>query len=347
MISRREFLSNTARGLAWFGLAGTAGALTGCARRDNGDGRALGAGLPDPGGRGPRGAAAGAESFKVTILHTNDVHSRIDPFPAGSGRNAGLAGAVPRARVIEGIWEELRAQGQPRPLLVDAGDVFQGTPYFNEFRGELDFKVMSMLGYDAMTIGNHDFDAGIDRLSEVTAAHARFAMVSANYGFRGTPMEEHVQPFMLYDITPAGGATRPLKVGIFGLGVRLEGLVTEKLRPGVIDSDPVAAAKHWSRYLRHELGCGLIVLLSHLGDDGYAGQPGDQHLAREIDEIDLIVGGHTHTFMKAPTRIPHERRETLIHQVGFAGINLGRVEFVVKDDRIENANAWSIPVGAA
>jgi len=342
MISRREFLSNTGRGLAWLGLAGSAGALAGCAGR--GDGQRQG---PGAGAGGPAGTGACAGSFKVTILHTNDVHSRIDPFPAGSGRNSGTAGAVPRARLIEGIWEALQAQGQPRPLLVDAGDVFQGTPYFNEFRGELDFKVMSMLGYDLMTIGNHDFDAGIDRLREVTAAHASFAMVSANYDFRGTPMEAHVLPYRIYEITPAGNAGRPLKVGIFGLGVKLGGLVTEKLRPGVGYSDPVAAAKHWSRHLRHELGCGLIVLLSHLGDDGYAGEPGDQHLAREIDEIDLIVGGHTHTFMKAPTRVPHEKRETLVHQVGFAGINLGRVEFVVKDGRIESANAWSIPVGAA
>jgi 5'-nucleotidase len=328
MITRREFLSNTARGLAWLGLAGSAGALVGCAGRTSGRDGARGSG-------------------KVTILHTNDVHSRIDPFPAGSGRNAGMAGAVPRARLIEGIWEELRSQGQPRPLLVDAGDVFQGTPYFNEFRGELDFKVMSMLGYDVMTLGNHDFDTGIDRLREITATQASFAIVNANYKFQGTPMEEHVRPYMIHEIALPGGGDRPLKVGIFGLGVKLEGLVTEKLRPGVEYGDPVAAAQQWSRHLRHEQGCDLIVLLSHLGDGGYAGQPGDQHLAREIDEIDLIVGGHTHTFMKAPTRVPHEKRETLVHQVGFAGINLGRVEFVVQDGRIKNTNAWSIPVRAA
>jgi 5'-nucleotidase len=112
-------------------------------------------------------------------------------------------------------------------------------------------------------------------------------------------------------------------------------------------SDPVAAAREWSRHLRDEKRCDLIVLLSHLGDEGYDGQPGDQHLAREIDEIDLIVGGHSHTFMKAPTRVPHEKRETLVHQVGFAGINLGRVDFVLKDGRVESAGARSIPVQAS
>jgi 5'-nucleotidase len=204
-----------------------------------------------------------------------------------------------------------------------------------------------MLGYDVMTIGNHDFDAGLDRLREVTEDDAGFDIVNVNYDFRGTPMEEHVQPFVIHEVEPAGGGDRPLKVGIFGLGVKLDGLVTEKLRPGVTYSDPVAAAKEWSRRLRYDRQCDLIILLSHLGDDGYAGEPGDQHLAREIDEIDLIVGGHTHTFMKAPTRVPHEKRETLVHQVGFAGINLGRVEFVMKDGRVTSADARSIPVVAS
>ncbi len=341
MISRRGFLRTSARGLAWLGLAGGMGALDGCCSRGAQAGLAAAGSKAVPGAAGP-GAVRGRT--RVTILHTNDVHSRIDPFPAGSGRNAGRAGAVPRAGVIEGIWEELASQGQPRPLLVDAGDVFQGTPYFNLWKGELDFKVMSRLGYDVMTIGNHDFDAGLERLHEVAERYATFDIVNANYDFHGGPMQQRVRPYVIREVADAGGAGAPVKVGIFGLGVVLQGLVSENLRPGVSYGDPVAAARTWSRHLRHEERCDLIVVLSHLGDEGYDGQPGDQHLAREIDEIDLIVGGHSHTFMKAPTRVPHEKRETLVHQVGFAGINLGRAEFVLKDGRIESANAWSIPV---
>jgi 5'-nucleotidase len=157
-------------------------------------------------------------------------------------------------------------------------------------------------------------------------------------------MQQRVPPYVIRQVESAGGADAPVKVGIFGLGVGLQGLVSENLRPGVSYGDPVAAARTWSRHLRREERCDLIVLLSHLGDEGYDGQPGDQHLAREIDEIDLIVGGHSHTFMQAPTRVPHEKRETLVHQVGFAGINLGRAEFVLKDGRIQSADARSIPV---
>jgi 5'-nucleotidase len=317
MISRRDFLKASARGLAWFGLAGSAGVLGGCRRGTR--------------AQGP---------VKVTLLHTNDVHSRIDPFPAGSGRNAGRAGAVPRARLIESIRDELAAEGQPRPLLLDAGDVFQGTPYFNLYRGEVDFQVMSWLGYDVMTVGNHDFDAGLERLAEVTRRYAVFDIVSANYDFSGTVMEPCVQPWVVRDVGP-------VRVGIFGLGVKLEGLVPAGLRPGVVYRDPRRAAREWCRYLRYEQRCDLIVCLSHLGNEGWDGEPGDQQLAREIGDIDLIIGGHSHTFMDRPTRIQHEQRETLVHQVGFAGINLGRVEFRMKDGQVLEARAESRPVAAS
>ncbi len=324
-IHRREFLTTSGRALAWLGLGSAAGLLEGC-RTD---------------GRGSSDAtrAMSGGPTRVTILHTNDVHSRIDPFPPGSGRNAGRAGAVARARLIEEIRAEAARAGDPEPLLVDAGDVFQGTPYFNMFAGELDFKVMSVLGYDVMTIGNHDFDAGLDGLVEA-ARYADFDLVSANYDFSATPLAERVKPYV---IRPMG----PLRVGVFGLGVVLEGLVPADLRPGVRYSDPVAAAKRWSSHLRASERCDLIVCLSHLGNHGYGGEPGDQDLARKIDEIDLIVGGHSHTFMSAPTRVDHGKRETLVHQVGFAGINLGRVDFIVDQGRVTRAEAKSIPVVAA
>ncbi len=305
---RRSFLKATAGGL---GLIGTAGLL-------------------DPLG-GWSSAAADPEHATITILQTNDVHSRIDPFPEGSGRNAGRAGAARRATLIDAVRRE-----NPNTLLVDAGDVFQGTPYFNLFKGELDFKVMSALGYDVMTIGNHDFDAGMNGLARA-ARFADFDMISANYDFSGTVMGDRVKPHVIKQVGPA-------RVGLFGLGVILQGLVPPDLCQGVTYNDPVETARRQARYLRGQERCDLVIALSHLGNTGYAGEVGDQTLAREVPEIDLIVGGHSHTFMDAPTRYRHGERETLVFQVGFAGINLGRVDFHMRAGRIIRTGAHILPV---
>jgi 5'-nucleotidase len=310
MITRRRFLAGGAAGLAWLGL----GPLTG----GPGDARAAGT---DP------------EESIVTILHTNDVHSRIDPFPADAGRNAGLGGAARRATLIR----EIRA-ANPSTLVVDAGDVFQGTPYFNFFHGEVDFKVMSELGYDVMNIGNHDFDGGADGLVRALS-EARFDLVNANYDFGANPLGAHVKPFVIRQAGPA-------RVGLFGLGVMLDGLVTEAVRPGITYNDPVPVARRLAQELRQEHGCDLVVCLSHLGNEGWQGQPGDQDLARTVEGIDFIAGGHSHTFMEEPTRVRHGGRETLVFQVGWGGINLGRVDFHLRRGAVARADAFVLPVGA-
>ena len=313
MITRRQFLTRGATGLAWIGLAPLAGRLGGWLP----DGRAFGA---DP------------EETIVTILHTNDVHSRIDPFPEDGSRNAGRGGAARRATLIR----QIRAEN-PNTLLVDAGDTFQGTPYFNLFHGEVDFKVMSALGYDVMNIGNHDFDGGVDGLVNALP-HAKFDLVNANYDFGKSPLGPHVKPYVIREI----GAAR---VGIFGLGVVLEGLVSESNRPGITYGDPVPVARRMAQELRRDRKCDLVVCLSHLGNDGWSGQPGDQDLARSVEGIDLIVGGHSHTFMDAPTRVRHGDRETLVFQVGWAGINLGRVDFHLRRGVVTGSQGSVIPVG--
>lgn len=309
---RRSFLKTTAGGL---GLLGAAGLL-------------------DSLGGWTRAAAAGPDEAVITILQTNDVHSRIDPFPEGSGRNAGRAGAARRASLIDAVRRE-----NPNTLLVDAGDVFQGTPYFNLFKGELDFKVMSALGYDVMTIGNHDFDGGLDGLARA-ARFADFDMISANYDFTGTVMEDRVKPHVIKQVGPA-------RVGLFGLGVILQGLVPPDLCRGVVYNDPLSAARRQARHLREQERCDLVIALSHLGNTGYAGEVGDQTLARKVPEIDLIVGGHSHTFMDAPTRYHHGERETLVFQVGFGGINVGRVDFHLRQGRPVRTSAQVLPVGAS
>src|SRR5688572_32264637 len=122
--------------------------------------------------------------LKLTILHTNDTHSRLEPFPMDGGRNQGLGGVATRAEMINRIRQE-----EENVLLLDAGDIFQGTPYFNLYKGEPEIKAMSAMNYDATTIGNHDFDAGMENLAKQLMDHANFPMLISNYDFSNTAME--------------------------------------------------------------------------------------------------------------------------------------------------------------
>ena len=153
-----------------------------------------------------------ASSKHITVLHTNDVHSYIDPFPLDDPRNPGMGGVAKRAELIAEIRKE-----NPNVLLLDAGDIFQGTPYFNYYGGEIEFKLMSMMKYDATTIGNHDFDNGIDGLFK-QMPNASFDFISANYDFKNTMLDGMVRPYKIFVIDG-------VKIGVFGLGVELEGLV--------------------------------------------------------------------------------------------------------------------------
>ena len=137
--------------------------------------------------------AADEKAYRLTVLHTNDVHSRIDPFPMDGGVNQGLGGVAARAEIIEKIRRE-----EDHVLLFDAGDIFQGTPYFNFYKGEPEIKAMSRMQYDATTIGNHDFDAGLENLATQLTNHANFPMLVANYDFSGTPMEYKYQPYRIF-----------------------------------------------------------------------------------------------------------------------------------------------------
>jgi len=263
------------------------------------------------------------QSFKslttkhITILHTNDVHSHIDPFPASDTRNANMGGAARRATLISSIRQE-----NPNTLLLDAGDMFQGTPYFNYYGGELEFKLMSLMGYDAATIGNHDFDNGIDGLFK-QLPHAKFDLLSANYDFKNTVMDTHVKPYKIF-------MKDGIKIGVFGLGIELEGLVDNRMYKETKYIDPITIAQDTSRILKEEEHCDLVICLSHLGYN-YSKNPdkiSDLKLASLTKGIDLIIGGHTHTFLKKPTVTKNILGENmLINQVGWAGINLGRIDF--------------------
>lgn len=252
----------------------------------------------------------------LTILHTNDVHSHIDPFPANDPRYANKGGVSRRATLIESIRKE-----NPNVLLLDAGDIFQGTPYFNYYGGELEFKLMSMMKYDASTIGNHDFDNGIDGLF-AQMPHASFEFISSNYDFKNTVMNGLVKPYKIFN-------KNGIKVGVFGLGIQLEGIVDKQMYQETVYNNPVEIAQEMTQLLKKVEKCDLVVCLSHLGyqyrDDS---KICDLKLAELTQDIDLIIGGHTHTFLDKPTIAKNKAGENvLINQVGCYGINLGRIDF--------------------
>lgn len=276
-----------------------------------------------------------AETKQITILHTNDVHSYIDPFPANHPKNPNKGGVARRAAVIKMIREE-----NPNVLLVDAGDIFQGTPYFNYYGGELEFKLMNLMEYDVATIGNHDFDNGIDGLM-TQLKKADFEMVSANYDLKNTVLDGLVSPYTLKIVDG-------VKIGIFGLGIALQGLVDVRNSKETKYLDPVEIATDTARLLRQEKKCDLVICLSHLGfnypDD--ASKISDMLLAQKTENIDLIIGGHTHTFLDKPVVVSNRAgKKVLINQVGCYGLNLGRIDFYLTNDKQLAAKGTSIEIG--
>ena len=272
------------------------------------------------------------ETKKITILHTNDTHSHIDPFPIDHPKNPNMGGAARRAVIIESIRKE-----EKNVLLLDAGDIFQGTPYFNYYGGELEFKLMSMMQYDLATMGNHDFDNGIDGFY-AQLPHAKFDFVSANYDFKNTVLNDIVKP---YKIIIKDG----IKIGIFGLGVQLDGLVDKKLYKETVYNNPIEVAQDMTRILKEEKKCDLVICLSHLGfkykDEPE--KPSDILLAQKTKNIDLIIGGHTHTFLEKPVIEKNsEGKEVLINQVGCFGVNLGRIDFYLSNDKLHHNQTKNI-----
>ena len=260
---------------------------------------------------------------KITILHTNDVHSHIDPFPENHPKNPAMGGVARRVSLIEQIRKE-----ECNVLLLDAGDIFQGTPYFNYYGGELEFKLMSMMKYDLATMGNHDFDNGIDGFY-AQLPHANFEFVSANYDFRNTELDGIVKPYKTF--TKEG-----IKIGVFGLGVQLEGLVDKKLYKETVYNNPIEVATDITRTLKEIEKCDLIICLSHLGFDykNEPEKPSDIKLAALTQDIDLIIGGHTHTFLDKPIiKTNKVGKQVVVNQVGAYGINLGRIDFYLSNDK--------------
>lgn len=253
------------------------------------------------------------DHVRIVVLHTNDVHSHLDPFPDNDPKYAGLGGVERRAALIRKIRQQ-----EEHVLLLDAGDMFQGTPYFNLYNGEPEIKLMSSMGYDAAAIGNHDFDAGLDNLA-AQLKHASFSMLCANYDFTGTPMEGKTKPYQIFD---KGG----VKIGVFGLGIELAGLVDKRLYGKTIYNDPIIKSAEMVHLLRDEKKCDIVICLSHLGYKYENDKVSDVVLAKESRGIDVIIGGHTHTFLEKPVILKNrENKNVHIAQVGWAGIRLGKI----------------------
>lgn len=271
---------------------------------------------------------------KVTILHTNDVHSHIDPFGPNDGRNADKGGVARRASLITAIRKE-----NPNTLLLDAGDIFQGTPYFNYYGGELEFKLMSMLNYDAATIGNHDFDNGIEGLYK-QLPHAKFEFLSANYDFTNTILNGHVSPYKIFTLDT-------VKIGVFGLGIELAGLVDNRMYKETVYLDPIEITQDMTRLLKDEKKCDLIICLSHLGYEykNFTKKVSDLILAKRTKNIDLIIGGHTHTFLPKPTIEKNEvNKSVLVNQVGAYGLYLGKIDFYLEYGKAPKSQSATILV---
>ena len=250
----------------------------------------------------------------ISILYTNDTHARLDPFPDNAIEFSGLGGIARRAALIKKIRAEIS-----NVLLLDAGDVFQGTPWFDVYGGKVDLELMTEMDYDAMAIGNHEFDRGLDGFAEA-AQKAGFPMLASNYHVVNTPMNPFVQRLMVKEF---GG----FKIGIFGLGIELEGVVSPELYGDVKYRNPEAWANGMANSLREVHKCDYVICLSHLGyhyDDELID---DIKLAQRVNGVDLIIGGHTHTFLDNPIPVKNpDGKMTLITQMGHSGIRLGRID---------------------
>lgn len=266
----------------------------------------------------PGGLLAGLRKKKLLILHTNDFHSRLESFPADHPKYAGQGGIARLKTMIDEA-----KNGADAHLLLDCGDVFQGTPYFNSFGGIPEYQWMNTAGYTASTLGNHDFDMGIEHLAEMITKYAEFSVVNCNYDLSETPLKNLVKPYIT--VKRAG-----VKIGITGLGIDPAGLIPDHLCKGVKYNDPVASLKDTVKTLKKKEKCNLVIVLSHLGYEYKTGQIDDRKLAAKTSGIDMILGGHTHTFLDAAVKLKNaDGKDVIVNQAGWAGLRLGKISLEV------------------
>jgi 5'-nucleotidase len=253
------------------------------------------------------------QKIKLVILHTNDTHSQVEPTDKSTLKTADMGGYARRMGLISQIREQ-----EKNVLLVEAGDYSQGTPYFNFFNGRIEIDAMNRMKYDAGTLGNHEFDNGIDTLA-VVLKNAQFPMVSSNYQLDKTSLFPIVKKYVVLE--KAG-----LRIGIMALDVNPESLIFEKNYRGLVYQDPIEKANEISALLKKKEKCDVIICLSHLGSDGTKKEVNDFEIARKTRYIDVIIGGHSHTLITNTTVKNAAGKPMVIAQMGKSGLYLGRVE---------------------
>lgn len=249
----------------------------------------------------------------LVILHTNDTHSHIEPIRVGKGK--GLAGVSRRAEYFAKVKKENK-----NVLILDAGDYNQGTPYFTVYKGAMEMELMNALKYDATAIGNHEFDNGVEELAK-RLSKAKYPTVCANYDFTGTPLEKIVKPYVIFN---KGGK----KIGVFGLLINLKNLVSATAREGIKYLDGFKVADETAKMLKEEKGCDLVIALTHIGYS--AANPkalSDISLAKKTKNIDIIIGGHSHTFLNSERIYQNaEGKDVIVVQDGCYGEYVGRMD---------------------
>jgi len=269
----------------------------------------------------PLGLLAREELVTLTILHTNDLHCHIEPFDGENPRYAGKGGLARISQYVRNCRLE-----NPNTLLFDAGDMYQGTPYFNYFKGELILKVMSEAGYDAGTLGNHEFDNGLEGILE-PLPHARFPLICSNYDFSDTILGGKIPRWQIFEKSG-------IRVGVYGLGIELKGLVSENNYGNTRYSEPLAVALEMERFLALGKKCDLVVCLSHVGLKYEEQRISDLVLAAETFHTDLFVGGHTHSFLAEPVQVKNKAgRPVIVNQAWWGGLMLGRIDFVFEREK--------------
>jgi len=256
---------------------------------------------------------AAEKKIKLVILHTNDTHSQVEPTEKSNLKTANMGGYARRMGVIEKIRSE-----EKNVLLFDAGDFSQGTPYFNFFNGRVEIDALNRMQYDAGTLGNHEFDNGIDTLA-VILKDARFPLISSNYELENTPIKNHIQPYLI--LKKFG-----LKIGIMALNVDPKSLIIESNYRGLVYRDPIEKAKETSAFLKKKQKCDLVICLSHLGSDSTAIDVNDFTIAHQTKHIDIILGGHSHSLLENTKTNNADGKKVIIAQMGKSGLYLGRID---------------------
>jgi len=284
----------------------------------------------------PSDLLAKQDLVSLSILHTNDIHCHIDPFPEDHSIYRGRGGLSRLSGLINRIREN-----EKNVLLFDAGDMFQGTPYFNYYKGELILKVMSEMGYDAGMIGNHEFDNGLDGI-ENSIDFSNFPLVCSNYDFSKTRLYDTFPNYTIY-------RKNGIKVGVYGLGIELDGLVNAQNYLETEYIDPVTVALDMELFLKKDKRCDLVICLSHLGLQYEEKKISDRLLAAQTHHTDLIIGGHTHSFLESPLELKNaDGKRILVNQAGWGGMVLGRIDFVFDRNKKDEMQILSqnIPISA-